>query len=163
MSGSYEPTLISQELNKSNNKLNNIIFIFFLVIATLMILYGMYIMYIAQYSEYYHVVAIIKEIDCNNFAVNNHSNEYHCVVSVEYYAHTDLDNLEQIEQYNTSLIFIDNELFEKGDKVQVMVNINNPLDVKIQAMSDQVFSIIISVIASLLIIVAFAIRYVKIE
>ena len=152
---------VSDKPNKS--KTNDIIFIALLVIATLMIIYSFFIYYSSSHSEYYPVEGIIKEIDCNSFAINNHLNEYHCVVSIEYDAFSDYLNSRQIKKYNTSLIFVDNELFVEGNKVYILVNINNPLDIKIQTIPDEVFSAIISILAFLLIVVASTIRYVKIE
>lgn len=144
---------------------SNYIFICFLTIATLMIFYSIFVYLSALYSNYYPVEAVIKEVECNSFIINNHLNEYHCVVNIEYYAYVnfgDFDKNNKSEKYSTSLVFIDNELFAKGDRVIILVNKYNPLDVKIQVMSDQEFSQIMSSLALLLISVASAIHFIKI-
>ena len=136
----------------------NVIYISSIVLCFIIIIYAIYKYFAAYDKEYLLIDATVTEIDCNVFPINNHHNEYHCVTGIEYYPY----GLNK-KKYKNSLTFIDSEKFNVGDIIQIMVDKNNPLNIKVQPMSDQIQSIIMFLIAIILLIIFTGIRFIKLK
>ena len=105
--------------------------------------------------QYFPIEALIEEVDCNKININNHQNEYHCVIGIKYKINNNY--------HENSLAFVDTEQFYKGDKIIVMVSKNNPLNIKTVVLTDQNIAVFIFIFALLLMIIATGIKFIKLS
>ena len=92
----------------------NIAYCVTITIAALLMLWSAYNFRASYDDPYSPIEALIEQVDCNKMNVNNHENEYHCVIGIRY-------NMKG-HSHTNSMTFIDNEPFYKGDKIIVMVS-----------------------------------------
>ena len=137
---------------------SNVMYILAIIASIALIWYASIIHFMSYRSEYYSEIATVIEVDCNRFPVNNHRSEYHCVVGIEYPTSPGSNDIT-----HNSLTFVDSERFYEGDRIQILVSKQNPLDIQIVVMSDKFLSIIYCVTGILLFIIATGARFMRFQ
>jgi hypothetical protein len=127
------------------------------LISLLIIAYGLAIHFSTFNSTHYPAIATISHVDCTRFPVNNHRSEYHCVIGLEYPTTPGSMNMT-----TNSLTFVGSERFFKGDRIEILVDRYNPLNIEAKAISDQNLAVIYFVCGILLLIIVSGIRFMRI-
>lgn len=128
-----------------------------LFLACALIASGIYTHFKAYGSRYVVTTAIVTRVDCNRFSINNHENEYHCVIEIAY-----SDPSGSGDVHKNSLTFVDNERFYEGDELQILVDRDNPLKIKTQVISDETMACFCCLLALFIIVVATGSRFIRI-
>ena len=135
---------------------SNISYAIMIAFCSVLAIFSIY-MYFDSHKQYISTVATITNVDCNKFRINNDRNEYHCVTGITY------SPFGPDKKYDNSLMFVDSETFNVGDKINILVDRYNPLNIKIQVVSDQVKAVILFFSAIILLIISSSIRFIKLE
>jgi hypothetical protein len=103
-------------------------------------------------SDYVLIEALVKNKKCYNVMANQRTRD-HCVFLLEYV----YDN----KLINSRLQIIGNKDVYEGDNIIIRVNKENPIEISVPYVSNDMMSSIIFIISFLTIISAFGIRYIK--
>jgi hypothetical protein len=125
-------------------------------IALILIAYSLVLHFSNLNATYYREIATVTYVDCNRFPVNNHRDEYHCVVGIKYPTYPNSTKMTE-----NSLTFIDSDKFFEGDQFEIMIDRTNPLNIEVRVISDHNLAIIYFVCGLLLLIIATGIKFMR--
>jgi hypothetical protein len=138
-------------------KATDVVYAITLFFSTMMVVYAILLHFSTYNSPYYDVIATVTEVDCNRFPVNNHRSEYHCAIGIEYPPYPGSDDV-----IRNSLTFVDSERFFSGDRIHILVDRYNPLNIEISVIPDQNMAVIICLFGLILAITATGMKFMRI-
>jgi hypothetical protein len=122
------------------------------LISIIIILYGLMYYFSTYDLNYVDTEAVITEVDCSSAALNNSTMLYDCVIGVTYEMHN--------RQINNHIAIRGVRPYNVGDVIKIMVDRQNVLNVRTEAVPYGVRGVLITLFGLLLLIVVTGSRFI---